>query len=212
MPLSSQIGNSMSACLARHALLSFALAAGAFLGAGAAQAADANGSFAIRGIGSQTCATYVAALAKPEEFTRYGNWLLGYATAHNRLVPDAYDIIPTEPGVDFPNVVAVVCRSNPQMLLENAASSAVTAIRPLRQTTASPLVQVSSDGKTVSIHQDSLKRLQSALIAKQLFKGTANGAPSAAFTDALKAFQRTERIAGTGRPDIDTFIRAIVKR
>ena len=209
------IGNLMSACRSRLALLAIALATGACLGAGTAagtaRAADANGSFAIRGIGSESCGTYVAALAKPDEFTRYASWLLGYATAHNRLAPDTYDIIPTEPGVDFPGVVAVVCRSNPQMLIENAASSAVTAIRPLRQTVASPLVQVSADGKTVSIHQDSLKRLQAALLAKQIFKGAANGVSSPSFTDALKAFQRKEGIPVTGLPDIDTFIRAIVK-
>lgn len=196
----------------RLALAPITAAFGLCLGAGTAQAADASGNFAVRGLGSQTCAAYVAAAGNPEEFARYGNWLLGYATAQNRTTPDTYDVIPTEPGTDFPNVVAVVCRTNPQMLLENAAASAIGVIKPLRQTAASPLVQVSADGKTVSIHQDSLKRLQTALIAKQAFKGAATGASSAAFTDALKAFQRKEGIPVTGLPDIDTFIRAIVKR
>lgn len=196
----------------RLALAPMTAAFGLYLGTVTAQAADASGNFAVRGLGSQTCATYVAAVAKPEEFARYGNWLLGYATAQNRTTPDAYDVIPTEPGTDFPNVVAVVCRTNLQMPLENAAASAISVMKPLRQTAASPLVQVSTDGKTVAVRQDSLKRLQTALIAKQMFKGTANGASSAAFTDALKAFQRKEGIPVTGLPDIDTFIRAIVKR
>ena len=202
----------MFATSLRPPLVPITAAFAVFLGAGTAQAADASGNFAVRGLGSQTCATYVAAAAKPEEFARYGNWLLGYVTVQNRLTPDTYDVIPTEPGADFPNVVAVVCRTNPQMLLENAAASAISVMKPLRQTAASPLVQVSVDGKTVTIHQDSLKRLQTALIAKQVFKGAANGTSTAAFTDALKAFQRKEGIPVTGLPDIDTFIRAIVKR
>lgn len=196
----------------RLALAPMTAAFGLCLAAGTAQAADASGNFAVRGLGSQTCATYVAAAAKPEEFARYGNWLLGYASAQNRLMPDTYDVIPTEPGADFPNVVAVVCRTNPQILLENAAASAISVMKPLRQPATSPLIQFSVDGKSVAIRQDSLKRLQTALIAKQLFNGTANGASSAAFTDALKAFQRKEGIPVTGLPDIDTFIRAIVKR
>ena len=201
----------------RRSLVPIAIATAVSLGAVGpgsvtAQAADKTGNFSVRGLGSQTCEAYVAALARPDDFLRYGNWLLGYATAHNRLATDTYDTMPTEGGTDFPNVVAVVCRTNPRMLLENAAASAIDVIRPLRQTAASPLVQVTADYKTVSIHQESLKRLQTALIAKQAFKGMATGAPSAAFTDALKAFQRKEGIPVTGLPDIDTFIRAIVKR
>lgn len=86
---------------------------------------------------------------------------------------------------------------------------AVTAL--LAAVSSSPLVVVSADGKSVSIHQESLKRLQAALIAKQVFKGAATGTPSPQFTDALKVFQRREAIPVTGLPDIDTFIRAIVK-
>ena len=195
----------------RRALYPIAAAASVCLGTASVHAADAGNGFAVRGLGSQACSAYVSALSKPEEFAHYGNWLMGYATAHNRILPDTYDIIPTEPGVDFPNVVAVICRTNSQMLLETAASSAVTAIKPLRQTASSPLVVVSADGKSVSIHQESLKRLQAALIAKQVFKGAATGTPSPQFTDALKVFQRREAIPVTGLPDIDTFIRAIVK-
>ncbi|WP_298195237.1 peptidoglycan-binding domain-containing protein [Novosphingobium sp.] len=196
----------------RRVLLPLLLASIAGTGAGAAHAADAKGNFAIRGPGSQSCAAYLATISKPDATARYGSWLLGYVSAHNRLDADTYDLLPTEAGGDFVNMVAIVCRTNPQMSVENAANSAVRAITPLRQTVSSPIVQVQSDGKTISIHQDSLKRLQTALIAKQFFKGTATGTSSPQFVDALKAFQRKEGIAVTGLPDSDSFIRAIIKR
>jgi len=74
------------------------------------------------------------------------------------------------------------------------------------------VVQVEADGKTVAIRQDALKLLQSALIAKNLYKGDANGASSPQLVAAIKGFQRKEAIAVTGLPDIDTFIRAVIKR
>lgn len=196
----------------RRMFLAFALATGAGFFAGTGHAADAGGNFAIRGLGSQTCATYLAAIAKPDGAARYGSWLLGYASARNRMDAGTYDILPTEAGGDLVNMTAVICRSRPQMLLENAVNNLVRSIAQLRQSASSPLVQVRSGDTSVSIHQDSLKRLQGALIAKQLFRGAATGASSPQLIDALKAFQRQEGIAVTGLPDIDTFIRAIIKR
>ena len=196
----------------RKTLLSLMLAASTILVAAPGHAADTGGKFAVRGFGSETCGAYLAALAKPDDFIRYGAWLLGYATAHNRLDAGTYDIIPTETGVDFANVVAVICRTNPRASLETAANDAIRTMAPMRQLEASSVVQVQADGKTVAIRQESLKRLQSALIGRNLYKGPANGASSPQFVSALKDFQRREAIPVTGLPDIDTFIRAIIKR
>ena len=196
----------------RRSAVAILVASALVLGSGIANAADADGKFSIRGAGSQSCAAYVASIAKPEEFARNGFWLLGYVTARNRLEPATYDILPTEQGNDFPNVVEVICRNSPAIALETAANSAIAVMAPLRQANASAVVQVEADGKTVAIRQDALKLLQSALIAKNLYKGDANGASSPQLVAAIKGFQRKEAIAVTGLPDIDTFIRAVIKR
>lgn len=195
----------------RRRTLAFTLLTGIMFSASAGHAADSTGKFSIRGPGSQSCATYLAAVAKPDGYARFASWLLGYVTARNRAEPGTYDLVPTETGTDFPNIVAFICKSSTQATVEQAAFSAITALGPLKQTAASPLVNVQADGKSVMIHQDSLRRLQQALIAKNAYKGSADGASSARFTAALKDFQRKEGIAVTGLPDIDTFIRAIIK-
>lgn len=196
----------------RSAIAALALSAGSLVPVWPAYAADQSGKFAIRGLGSQSCAAFVAARDRPDDYARFGNWLLGYLTARNRAEANTYDLMPTERGVDFPNVVAVVCSARPQSNLATAAESAITAIRPLRQMSASPLVEIISDGSRISIHQEAVRTLQKALIARQLFGGQADGRPSEAFVAAIKNFQRSERLAATGLPDIDTFIRAIIKR
>lgn len=200
----------MPSFILRHALAPI-MTMGLLLTASAGQAADGSGKFSVRGPGSQSCAAYLAALGKPEDHARYASWLLGYASARNRLEPSTYDFIPTQAGADFPNVVAVVCKANDKANVEQAAHSAIAALAPMRQSVASPLVEVQADGKAAKINQEALRTLQTALIAKKAFKGRADGLASAPLVAALKDFQRKESIPVTGLPDIDTFIRAIIK-
>jgi len=195
----------------RHALKPVIIM-GLLVTASAGQAADGSGKFSIRGPGSQSCAAYLAAAGKPEDHARYASWLLGYASARNRIEPNTYDFIPTEAGTDFPNIVTVICKSNGKASVEQAAHSAITALAPMRQASASPLVEVQADGKAVKIHQEALRTLQTALIAKKAFSGRADGLASTPLVAALKEFQRKESIPVTGLPDIDTFIRAVIKR
>lgn len=201
----------MPSFIRRHALKPIMMV-GLLIMASAGQAADGSGKFYIRGPGSQSCAAYLAAAGKPEEHVRYASWLLGYVSARNRIEPNTYDFIPTEAVADFPNIVTVICKSDEKVSLEQAAHSAVTALTPMRQNSASSLVEVQADGKTVKIHQESLRTLQAALIARKAFNGRADGLASAPLVAALKDFQRKESIPVTGLPDIDTFIRAVIKR
>lgn len=196
----------------RHLLLSVVIMTGTLLSANAANAADREGKFSVRGLGSRTCSTFLAAANEPVEYDRFGSWLLGYVSARNRAEPETYDFIPTEAGTDFPNIVAVVCKTSPEATLQVAADKAIAALAPMRQTVASPLVQLQSEGRTVAIRQDALRTLQQALIRRKLYKGSADGDSNPRFIAALKDLQRKEGLPVTGLPDIDTFIRAILKR
>lgn len=202
----------MKAMPSRPARLALALTIGMTLCIPAAFAADSNGRFSVRGLGGHSCADYLATAGKPAEMGAYSSWLLGYATARSRTESATFDMLPTQGGLDFVNVVGAVCRQRPSVLLETVADQTLRLLAPLRQAAETPLVQVQADGKSVAIRQASLQQLQTALIAKKSYKGTATGASSPQFVDALKAFQRKEGIAATGLPDIDTFIRAIIKR
>jgi len=189
-----------------------ALAAAMLCMAGQAAAADANGKFVVRGVGGATCETYLQAIRNPAVSSTYVSWLQGYATATNQMTPRTYDITPTNDGLDFAKVVAVVCNASRQDSLQVAAVKTIAALQPVRQAGESQNVTVTADGKSVQIHQGALQILQAGLAAKKLFGGMANGLPSAELTKAIKAFQASEKLPVTGLPDIDTFIRAVVKR
>lgn len=201
----------MKAVSFRLAHLALALTSGMTLCVPASFAADGNGKYSVRGLGGHSCADYLAAAGKPAEVGAYSSWLLGYATARSRLEAATFDMLPTQDGLDFVNVVSAVCRQQQSALLETVVDQTLRLLAPLRQAAETPLVQMQADNKSVSIRQDSLRRLQTALIARKFYKGTVTGVSSAQFVDALKAFQRKEGIAVTGLPDIDTFIRAIIK-
>ena len=196
----------------RSAIAMLVVLAGSILAMPLAHAADRSGRFAIRGLGSQDCAAFLASTDKPDDYARFGSWLLGYVSARNRAELQTYDFIPTERGVDFPNIVAVVCRTRPQANLAAAAESALVAIAPLKQTSSSPLVEIRTPDGNVMIHQEALRKLQQALIDRRLYRGAADGRSNPPFIDALKDFQRSEKLPATGLPNIDTFIRAIIKR
>ncbi|MEO7470455.1 MAG: peptidoglycan-binding domain-containing protein [Sphingobium limneticum] len=194
------------------AVIQCVISAGIMLTASTGHAADTNAKFAVRGPGASSCAAYLASANKPADHERFASWLLGYASARNRAEPSTYDFIPTDAGQDFPNIVSVVCKNRLEDTLEAAASKAINALAPLRQTDASPLVDVNADGQMVQVREQALRRLQQALIGKKFYNGAADGAPSAQFIAALKKFQRSESLPATGLPNIDTFIRAILKR
>jgi len=62
----------------------------------AARAADAAGSYQMRGIGNQSCAKFVHVMRNRDvnlETIEYQSWLEGYRTAANRYLRDVSDIV-----------------------------------------------------------------------------------------------------------------------
>ncbi|TNE45367.1 MAG: peptidoglycan-binding protein [Sphingomonadales bacterium] len=182
------------------------------LSCGGAFAADGAGRFSVRGIGAKSCADYSAALADRAAVSSYASWLMGYASARNRDGTRTFDILPTQQGLDLVNIVAAICKGRQAMVVESAANEAVALLGPMRQEMETPLVRFEAGGKSVSIRQGALVSLQRALIDKKFFRGPADGAPGRPFAEALRSFQKAEGIAVTGLPDMDSFIRAILKR
>lgn len=192
--------------------LAAVLALGLAAGSDVALAADANGNFTIRGVGQETCQSFLTGIADPAGSARYISWLMGYVTAENRLLKDTYDLLPTLDGIDFVRTVGLVCRSRPQENLAIAANNTLAALAPLRQATETPLVTMASRGKSIQVRQGMVQALQGGLAAKGLYKGERTGQPSADLTKAIEALQQREKLAVTGLPDIDTLIRAVVKQ
>ena len=195
----------------RSALLA-GLAAVATFASVRAQAADTNGRYVVRGVGSATCEVYLAGLKDPAVAPRNLTWLLGYETATTQAAAQTFDIMPTNGTMDFANVVTLLCRSNPKQTLVDAATQAVLTLQPLRQVTETPLVTFQFQGKSVQLRQGAAQQLAAALAAKKLYKGDTSGQPNADFYKAIKALQEREKLTVTSLPDIDTFIRAVIKQ
>lgn len=179
---------------------------------GPASAADANGRFTIRGVGQESCQAYLSALADPANSSRHISWLMGYVTAENRLLQNTYDLLPTLDGLDFVKTVGLVCRSNPQESLALAANNTLVALRPLGQTGETPVVTLSNRGKSLQVRKGVLQLVQAGLAGKGLYKGDQSGNAGADFYKAVEALQQKERLPVTGLPDVDTIIRAVVKK
>ncbi len=64
----------------------------------------------------------------------------------------------------------------------------------------------------VQVRQAAPQQLGTALAAKKLYKGVTSGQPNGDFYKALKTLQEREKLPVTSSPDIDTFIRAIIKK
>ena len=192
--------------------LAAGLAVLASFASGPVEAADANGRYVVRGVGSLTCETYLAGLKDPILAQRHLSWLLGYETAANQAAPQTFDIMPTNGTMDFANVVTLLCRSNPKQTLVDATTQALLTLRPLRQVSETPLLTFTFQGKSVQVRKGAAQQLATALVAKKLYKGDTSGQPNADFYKAIQALQEREKLPVTGLPDIDTFIRAIIKQ
>jgi hypothetical protein len=183
-------------------------------GALPALASDAAGKFTVRGVGSNPCSAVQASLKSNDKIagSLYLSWLMGYASAYNRHVPQTFDILPTSAGGDLLGIVMAVCRVSPNASLETATAQSLSAVAAMRLTRETPIVKVTADGKTVEIRQEALTNLQQNLSEKGLYRGPVNGVSSPALVAAIKAIQTREKLEVTGLPDIDTMIRAILKK
>ncbi len=95
-----------------------AAAAFALSCAGAASAADAQGNYAVIGMGARTCADYTA--APVEAAMVVGVWVQGYMTALNQALPDVKDVTGGRTDQQIGDALFAACRRDPNMLLADA--------------------------------------------------------------------------------------------
>jgi hypothetical protein len=200
--------------LSSKAIIAGILAMPLAFGAMPSLASDVSGKFTVRGVGSSPCSTVIAAFKSNDKgaATAYASWIMGYTTGYNRFVPQTFDILPTPAGSDLVGIVAAVCRASPTASLESATGQALTAVAAMRLTRETPVVKLTSGGQSVELRQEAVTALQQSLTLKGLYKGPANGVSSPALISAIKALQTKEKLKVTGLPDIDTLIRANLKK
>lgn len=186
-----------------------ALFAAAGLSGHAAWAADEQGNFGLRGYGGRTCETYLGEIPDAGHAANYGSWLMGYATARNRLQSGTFDILPFPDGTVILRAVTAVCGDQPQLTVEQAADEVIRATERLQQASPSEIVTITLDGRTLQIRQNALAAIQQRLSDRGLYSGSADGRWNEATETAVKEFQLREKIIASGLPDLATLIRAL---
>lgn len=172
-------------------------------------AADAAGKYSVRGVGGARCDAVVAAFTAKNTpaVESYVSWMLGYASAYNHVVSGTFDAIPTKDGRDLVSLVLGLCQSNAAIQLETSTFRVLRAVANLRLTGETPLVTLTSDGKSFELRQETVRLVQGRLKALKLYNGAENGETNPQLIAALKAYQTSQKLPATGLPDISLLIR-----
>lgn len=190
-----------------------ALALTASVSSGAIAATTA-GKFAVRGVGSDRCEAVSAAFKNKDGAAvgRYAAWTMGYASAFNRLVTNTFDAVPMKDARGLLAITLTVCNANPKGQFESATFQVLRALGPLRLTGESPLVTLTSDGKTHELHEETVRLVEIRLKALKFYSNAPTGKTSPQLTSAIKAFQQSKKLAASGLPDMATLIQLVQEK
>jgi hypothetical protein len=167
-----------------------------------AWAADADGHFAIKGVGLQSCADYLAAReAKSPQYHQFGGWMNGYLSATNRYEDDTFDLVPWQSTGMLAAWLAGACEKNRDAQFVRVVTLLVNALGEERLRARSALVEYETDEGTDYVYAEVLRRAQQRLVDAGLYEGPFNGQLDTATKDALSRFQAEQDLAATGLPD-----------
>lgn len=195
----------------------FSLSALCILAATSAYGADAEGKFAVRGIGGQACSVWTAISESPDEAARrdgilaFQAWIAGYLTATNRLKADAYD---TVPFLDMINVLAITmneCKATPDELAENTVARVVGAFDKAKVTVESPIVMVPDAGAEKPYRQATIKLAQQKLVELGYLTAEPDGVLGPASSEALTLYQSENGLTSNGELSVDTMFKLLLQ-
>lgn len=165
-------------------------------------AADAAGQFAVKGAGLQSCRQFVSAQAsRSRDMVRFRSWLEGYLSAVNRYEPQTYDSTPWGSTGVYSAIFEGHCRNNPNERFVDAVQKLVITLKPDRLYSRSPMMTVRAGGRSTQIYQEVLRRVQTKLAERGLYRDRADGLFGPRTEGAIATFQISEGLQGTGLPD-----------
>lgn len=165
-------------------------------------AADANGQFAMKGAGFLTCQIFSAEREKRSEvYYLIAGWVEGFVTAHNRYVPDTFDITSFESTEMLLTVMENHCKDHPEDRLFPVINSMLIQLQSDRVKSESERVTVTSGERKTQLYVETVRRMQDNLKKRGLYKGAVDGKFTSATEAALMAFQSDAKLENTGFPD-----------
>ncbi len=170
-----------------------------------AAAADGDGNFFARGVGAQSCQSYVDAVqgGDPAAYL-FRSWINGYVTAQNQVRAETYDLAPDATAESLAAAAARVCARAPEQPFWAAAHALVETARPHRQKAQGDPAEIAWNGRAVSVQPATLRRVQQALKDAGYGIATVDGVYGRNTRQALQAFQRDAGLEETGLPDAPT--------
>lgn len=196
--------------LSRLRAIAILLAAAALIVAGAAEAADQEGRFAVKGAGAASCGRFVDLRAKKSpSVLAFAGWLQGYLTAFNQFSDDTYDVVSWEGTEVLLRAIAQYCEKNRDKKFYIAAAGLANTLKPDRLKTMSERIKAENGGHAVSVYREVLRRVQKALAERGFYFGQIDGLYGPNTRLGIEAFQRAEKITVTGLPDQVTLLRLL---
>lgn len=171
-------------------------------------ARDKEGSFAVKGLGNETCGALMQAFKeKKPGVEAWINWLEGYLTGLNDATPQTYDIAPWQSPVVLFELTARYCSQNEDHRLIHAAKAIEELIRPFKLAQRSPVIEIKVGERTLKHYQETLRRAQELLIKQGFLQGKADGAWGPKTQAAFEAYQERSGLKKTGVPDQETLFK-----
>ena len=165
-------------------------------------AADRSGEFFTRGVGSQTCAAFLAEKSKNSAmYFLFRSWVNGYLSAYNQMTSETYDIAAAMSIDDLDGSIEATCKAYPDQQFWTAAFALTRALEPHRLKAKSDGISATVGNRTVLITRDTMRAVQQALKDRGHYRGTVDGIFGPRTGAAIMAFQRAQKLAVTGVPD-----------
>lgn len=181
------------------------------LGIGVADAADEEGSFAMKGAGVETCASYLAARERnPGAHAMFLGWLEGYLTAVNELSPGVFDVAFWRDRGLLAALLEVNCRGEPERRFGVVVRSMTKELarNPLEK--QSEMIEARIGERGVPIYRATLLQVEETLAARGIDAGEVDGRWDDATRRGLLEFQRGEaQLTPTGLPDQATLAKLL---
>lgn len=182
------------------------LAAAATALSATAHAGDAEGRYAIKGVGLVPCSAFIQSLQQQQqEAGLFLSWLSGYLTGANVFAENTYDMVSWQDEGVLANALASTCSQMPDQPVGVAASQLLPLLAQTRIPTAEKPEEIVVGEQRRLLYPSVVRALQQGLKDKGQTL-TVDGDFGPGTQTAIRAFQKSAGIPETGFPDAVTMI------
>ncbi|MFK7913132.1 MAG: peptidoglycan-binding domain-containing protein [Pseudomonadales bacterium] len=168
-----------------------------------AHAADEEGRYSVRGAGLLSCEAFTKERAgATPAYQMIGGWLDGYITALNANRAQTYDITSYESTEILASILDRHCQSHPKQRLFSVVNAVTSQLHAQRISAASPRQRVVIGERSTELYNETVTRLQLALVEQGLLLHDAvSGHFDKPTATAVASYQQQLEFEPTGFPD-----------